>query len=160
MNTQPFEKRTNGCQFFKNHLKSKPKGLGHKWSGFQMVGIIAIVPPFEVGSSKRPDFKWLDFRSPLKTDTVYNTFWWIQIAASWKQSEHNFPSPQLIFLFTKIPAWPILQGIRDLEFGSPRCQSWALWTCWARREGLPPPSVQKSRDREPEDENVIYLKTS
>ena len=64
---QPFEIWTNGHHFVVNHLKSGPKSLDFQWSGFQMVGTIAIViakaqpfeiGPFEIRPSKIPDFKY------------------------------------------------------------------------------------------------------
>ena len=36
------EIRTNGCHFVKNHLKSGHTHPDFEWSGFQMVGAIAI----------------------------------------------------------------------------------------------------------------------
>ena len=68
--TQPFKIRTNSGHFVKNHLKSLQKCLDFKWSGFRMVGAIAIAKtqPFEIQPSKSPDFKLSDFRSPLYTE--------------------------------------------------------------------------------------------
>ena len=42
LEAQPFEIRTNGWHFVKNHLKSGQKRPGSEWSGFQMVLTIAI----------------------------------------------------------------------------------------------------------------------
>ena len=67
-----------GSEFRKpNHLKSgqmaailsKTFDIWTKTSEFRMVGTIAIakVRPFEIRSSKCPEFKWSDFRSILWT---------------------------------------------------------------------------------------------
>ena len=42
---QLFEIQTNGRHFVKNHLKSGQKRQDFEWSGFQMVGTIAIAQP-------------------------------------------------------------------------------------------------------------------
>ena len=66
---QPFEIRTNGRHFVKNHLKSGQKRPDFEW-------LIAKARPFEnrtiwnptfkkSGFQMFPDFKWSDFRSPL-----------------------------------------------------------------------------------------------
>ena len=75
---QPFEIGTNGSHFVKNHLKSGQKHPDFEWSGFQMVGTIAIAiakagpfknwiiwnPTFKKsGIQMFPDFKWSDFKS-------------------------------------------------------------------------------------------------
>ena len=43
---KPFEIWTNGCHFFKKHLKFREKRLDFEWSGFQMVGTIAIAKAY------------------------------------------------------------------------------------------------------------------
>ena len=60
---QAFEIRTNGRHFVKNHLKSGQKCPDFEW-------LIAKARPFKadhlkIWPSKSPDFKGLDFRSPL-----------------------------------------------------------------------------------------------
>ena len=51
LEAQPFEIQTNGRHFVKNHLKSGQKHPDFEWSGFLMVGTIAIAiakaRPFE-----------------------------------------------------------------------------------------------------------------
>ena len=42
LEAQPFEIQTNGRHFIKNHLKSGQKSPDFEWSGFQMVGTIAL----------------------------------------------------------------------------------------------------------------------
>ena len=58
---QPFEIRTNGCHFIKNHLKSRQKHIDFEWSSFWMVGTIAIAiakaQPFENWTTWHPTFK-------------------------------------------------------------------------------------------------------
>ena len=48
---QPFEIQTNGCHFVKKHFKCGQKGPDFEWSGFQMVGTVAMATnkarPFE-----------------------------------------------------------------------------------------------------------------
>ena len=77
---RPFRIWTSGRHFVKNHLKSGQKCLHFEWSGFQMVGTIAVAiakaRPFENRTIWNPtfektgfqmflDFEWLDFRSSL-----------------------------------------------------------------------------------------------
>ena len=51
LDTQQFEIQTNGCNFVKNHLKSRQKCPNFEWSSFRMDGTIAIAiakaRPFE-----------------------------------------------------------------------------------------------------------------
>ena len=59
----------------KKQLKSGQKCLDFGWSGFQMVGTIAIAKalktgPFEIRSSKSPDLECSNFRSPLNNGQV------------------------------------------------------------------------------------------
>ena len=75
LEAQSFEIRTNGRHFVINHFKSAQKCPDFEWSGFQMLGTIAIAKaqPFEIRPSKSLDFwmfldfKWSDFRSPTIT---------------------------------------------------------------------------------------------
>ena len=67
MEAQPFEIRTIGRHFVKNHLKSGQKRPDFVWSGFRTVGTIATyyvtiakARPFQIQPSKSSDF-----RSPL-----------------------------------------------------------------------------------------------
>ena len=71
---QPFEIRTKGGHFVK---KPRPD---LEWFGFQVVGTksiaIAKARPFEIQSSRRPDFKWSDFRSSLYLQHfIIHTLW-------------------------------------------------------------------------------------
>ena len=58
---QPFEILTNGRHFVKNHLKSGLKHPDFKWSGFWMVGTIAITiaktQPFDNRTIWNPTYK-------------------------------------------------------------------------------------------------------
>ena len=77
---QPFEIQTNDQHFVKNHLKSRQICPDFKWSGFQMVGTIAIAISKAQTVENRTicnmtfnksgfqmflDSEWSDFRSPL-----------------------------------------------------------------------------------------------
>ena len=73
MEAQPFEIWTKGHRFVINHLKSWQKCPDFEWSGYQMVGIIAIAKawPFENWSIWNLIFKNSGFQIPTVLHTKY-----------------------------------------------------------------------------------------
>ena len=83
LEAQPFEIQTNGCHLIKTHLKSGQKSPDFEWSGFLMVGAIAIAIAkarhlktglFEIQPSKT-GFQMVSFQIPTALLTAANRFY-------------------------------------------------------------------------------------